>query len=272
MNNKLVFKLMDTYEPLSDEELKTATVEEIVLHNLRFAYTQSKKEGAHYPGLSEDEIIEAMFYATTIAANKWDPEKSKITSYISQYIRVIIKEMANENQHAIQRNTMYIWKSHVINKYVLAFNEEHGRMPTTKEISEGCVTEGGKKFSEKTVYNIYNLGIKSVSSFNVTTSDQDSDHDLNEVICDVEAKTPFDLTCSEDLSNIMTRLIAGLNDEEREVISRRWYDNHKYKEIADALDIPYPRVKKIEIDAMAKLKYELNAIEKAKPKEVWART
>lgn len=262
MDNAFVFKLMDTYAPLSEEAIKTATTEEIVLHNLRFAYTQAKQAASKYPGLSDDEVISGMFYAATLAANKWDREQSKITSYMAPWIRAVIKEMANDNKHAIGRNTMHIWKSHVINKYIEDFKRAEGRAPTIKEISAGVKETTGHNFSEKTVYNISNLGIKSVSSFNVASSDQESDHDLNEIISNPDAKTPYDDAETNDLSFIITRLIAGLSDLERNVINLRWYENRKYKDIATDLDIPYPKVKKLEVQAMNKLKIELNAIEK----------
>lgn len=259
--NKFVFDLMDKHAPLTEEQLKTATTEEIVLHNLRFAYTQAQKYASVYPGLTNDEIIEGMFYGATLAANKWDPEKSKITSYIDQWIRTIIKDIANSNKHAIGRNTMHIWKSHVISKYVGEFRDAHDREPTIAEIKAGIDEQQGKdKFSEKTIYNIYKLGIKSVSSFNIASTD--GEHDLHEVISNPDAPTPYDEANTSDLSFIVTRIIAGLSPLEQEVINRRWYDNHKYKEIAVDLDIPYPKVKKLEEQAMVKLKVELDAIEK----------
>ncbi len=252
----MIFKIMDKYPPLSHEELKTVSTENVVLHNLRFAYTQAKRCAIKYPGLTDDEVIEGMLYGATEAANRWKPDESKITSYMSMWIRAVIKDMSNENKHAITRNTMHIWKTYKINNFIQEFKESEDRDPNINEISEGT------GFSKTTVYNIKNLGIKSVTSFNLVSSGDEDEHNLNEIIADDSAKTPFDETSESDISMIMTRLIAGLDPIEQEVINRRWYDGHKYKQISEDLNIPYPRVKKVEDRAKDKLKKELVAIEK----------
>jgi len=262
--NDMIFKIMDEHPPLPHEELKTVSTERVILHNLRFAYTQAKKCAATYPGLSDDEVIEGMLYAATEAANRWKPDESKITSYMSTWIRAVIKDMSNENRHAITRNTMHIWKTYKINNFIQEFKEKEGRDPTIDEIAEGTT------FSKTTIYNVKNLGIKSVTSFNMASSGDEDEHNLNEIIADDTAKTPFDETSASDISMIMTRLIAGLDPLEQEVINRRWYEGHKYKQISEDLDIPYPKVKRVEDKAKDKLKKELTAIEKGKKEKVWS--
>jgi RNA polymerase sigma factor (sigma-70 family) len=247
---------MDEHPPLPHSELKEAPIEKVILHNLRFAYTQAKKCADRYPGLSEEEVIEGMLYAATEAANRWKPDESKITSYMSTWIRAVIKDMSNDNRHAITRNTMHIWKTYKINNFVDEFKQAENREPTDTEIAEGT------NFSKTTIYNVRNLGIKSVTSFNMASSDGEDDHNLNEIIADETAKSPLDETCDSDISIILTRLIAGLDPIEQEVINRRWYGDHKYKKIAEDLNIPYPKVKRIEDKAKDKLKKELEAIEK----------
>lgn len=257
MNNRdEIFKIMDECPPIPHSELRTSPVEKVILHNLRFAYTQAKKAAEKYPGLSEDEIIEGMLYAATEAANRWKPDESKITSYMSNWIRAVIKDMSNQNRHAIGRNTMHIWKTYKINNFIDEYKTKNKREPTNEEIAEGT------GFSITTIYNVKNLGIKSVTSFNQATDGED-EHNLHEVIHDEAALSPLDELCNEDLSMIIGRLIAGLSDLEREVIERRWYANHKYRQIADDLDLPYPKVKRLETEALAKLKRELTLIETA---------
>jgi RNA polymerase sigma factor (sigma-70 family) len=261
-----IFTTMDQYAPLPHSELvelhKKGEVELIVLHNLRFAYTQAKKAAERYPGLSQEEIIEGMLIGATEAANRWKPEESKITSYMAQWVPLYIKGMSNENKHAVGRNTMYIWKAHKINEFVEKFKEEHKRLPTTEEIAEQCDAGNGKRFSKTTVYNIYNLGIKSVSSISGSQVDSDEgERDLNDVIADDDAKSPLDMLCESDISMIIERLIDGLDPLEKEVINRRWYERHKYNQIATDLDVAYPKIKQAEERAMAKLKRELELIE-----------
>jgi len=252
----MIFDIMDKHPPLPHSELKKSPIEKIILHNLRFAYTMAMSCAERYPGLSEDEVIEGMLYAATEAANRWKPDESKITSYMSTWIRAVIKDMSNDNRHAITRNTMHIWKTYKINNFVDEFKEKKKRDPSIDEISEGT------GFSETTIYNIKNLGIKSVTSFNMASNGDEDEHNLNEIISDDNAKTPFDELCETDISIIMTRLIDGLDPLEKEVITRRWYDGHRYKQIAEDLDIPYPKVKRVEDKAKDKLKQELTAIEK----------
>ena len=253
-NNKFVFDLMDKHPPLSENALKEASVEKRILHNLRFAYTQAKKYALKYPGLDDDEVIEAMFLATTEAVNKWDPEKSKITPYIAQYVRLIIKRMSNESRSTIGRNSMYIWKSYKIHNFVVEFQALHKRKPTIDEIK----AETG--FPAKTIYNVYNLGIKSITGFDVKAAD-DSAYDLHEVIADNSKKDPAKEYQCKDISVILQRLIEDLTDLERDVINGRWYEGMKYNELSVSLDIPYQNVKKIEVAAMAKIRKELDAIE-----------
>jgi len=260
MEKNIIYSLMNKYGPLTEKELETASVEKIILHNLRFAYTHAQKMSKKYPGLTNDEIIEAAFLGITLAANRWDPKKSKISSYISQYVRVTLKGMANENTHSIQRNSMYIWKSFVINNFVNEFKNTHNREPTVDEIAEQCVTNSGKRFPKSTIYNVWKLGIKSITSFNHVNTDDESTN-LHDIIADEEQKNPFHQTSSNDLSKIMIRLIADLSDNEREIITRKWYNNHKYNQISKELGI-HLKVKKIEVIALNKIKQELKAIEK----------
>ncbi len=258
MNNHPIFKVMDQHPPIPHDELVNCSVEKIILHNLRFAYTQAKRAAEKYPGLTEDEIIEAMLHGATLAANRWEPEKSKITSYMSFWIRACVKGQSNENRHAIQRNTMYIWKAFKINEFVSAFKQEHDREPTIEEISAGT------EFSKTTVYNIHNLGIKSVASLSGSQTESDEgERDLNDVLADTKTSTPLENLCDSDMSTIIERLIDGLDPLEKEVVDRRWFQNHKYKEIVAALDLPYPKVKALESTALGKLKKELTAIETA---------
>lgn len=253
--NHEIFKVMDEHPHDAEYE---PTVENIILHNLRFAYTQAKRAAERYPGLTEDEIIEAMLIGATEAANRWDPEKSTITTYMSKWIPLYVKGMSNENRHAVGRNTMYIWKAHKIREFVEAYKQEHGCEPSKAQISEGT------GFSETTVYNIHNLGIKSVASLSGSQTDSDEgERDLNDVIPDNSAQTPLDMLCESDISTIMERLIDDLTPLEREVINRRWYERHKYNQIVLDLDVPYPKVKQAEARAMAKLKHELQLIETA---------
>lgn len=254
-NNQYVFDLMDKHPPLTPQELETASHEKRILHNLRFAFTQAKKYAVVYPGLDDDEIIEAMFYATTYAVNRWDPTKSKITPYIAQYVRLIVKEMSNESRSTIGKNSMYIWKSCKISSFVEEFQTKYNRNPTIEEICE----ETG--FPKKTVYNIYNLGIKSITGFDVKASD-DSSYDLHEVITDQAKADPSKEYQSLELNEILGQLIADLSPLEQDVVNGRWFNGLKYTEISIALDIPYQNVKKIETKALAKIKRELNAIEK----------
>lgn len=256
--NHAIFKVMDEHPPLTHEELLKCSTEKIILHNLRFAYTLAKKAAEKYPGLSEDEMIEAMLIGATEAANRWDPSKSSITTYMSQWVPLYVKGQSNENKHAVGRNTMYIWKSYKISEFVESFKNEFGSAPTIKEIADGT------GFSETTVYNIHNLGIKSVASLSGSQSDSDEgDRDLNDVLANMHAPTPLDDLCESDMSTILERLIDGLDPLEREVVDRRWFQNHKYKEIVDALELPYPKVKSLEQNALSKLKRELELIETA---------
>ena len=249
---------MDEHPPLSRKELRTATVEEVILHNLRFAYTLAKRAAEKYPGLTEDEIIEAMLMGATEAGNRWDPEKSNITTYLSQWIPLYVKGQSNENKHAIGRNTMYIWKAYKINEFVEQFKRDNDTVPSVEEIAKGT------GFSKTTVYNIHNLGIKSVASLSGSQTDSDEgERDLNDVLADNSAQTPLDQLCESDMSIIIERLIDGLDPLEKEVVDRRWLQNHKYKEIVAALDLPYPKVKSLEQTGLAKLKKELEAIETA---------
>lgn len=252
-----IFKIMDEYPPLSHEELIKSDVEKVILHNLRFAYTLAKRAAEKYPGLSEDEIIEGMLLGATEAANRWDPEKSKITSYMGQWVPLVIKGIANENKHVIGRNTMHIWKSYKIDEFVSEFKLKYDKNPSKEEIAEGT------GFSETTVYNIHNLGIKSVISLSGNQDDNKNDCDLNNVIADHDVKSPFEELSEMDISMIIERLIDGLDLIEKEIVNRRFFCNHKYKEISDDLNLPYPKVKHLEQQALNTIRRELKAIETA---------
>lgn len=255
MDNREIFKVMEQHPPLSHEELAVLPTEKVILHNLRFAYQYARQCANKYPGLSEDEIIEGMLYAATEAANRWDPNNSKFTYFMSFWIRNVIKDMSNSVSCAITRNPMYIWKSYKIGEYVSEYRKTHDADPSVEEIADAT------GFSKTTVYNVNNLGIKSMTSFSYVPQESDGGNDLNEIVPDHSADTPIESVSKVDLTEIMDRLIDDLNPIEKQVIQMRWYDKIKYREIAERLNVPYSKIKRAEFDAMSKLKKELIAAE-----------
>lgn len=256
MDNREIFKVMEQHPPLSHEELAVSPTEKVILHNLRFAYQYAKQCADKYPGLSEDEIIEGMLYAATEAANRWDPNNSKFTYFMSFWIRNVIKDMSNSAGCAITRNPMYIWKSYKISEFVNEYRKTHDCDPSVEVIADAT------GFSKTTVYNVNNLGIKSMTSFSHVPNESDGGNDLNEIVPDHSAETPIEVLAKDDLTEMMDRLIDDLNPLEKQVIQMRWYYGIKYREIAERLEVPYSKVKRAEFDAMAKLKKELVAAER----------
>lgn len=254
MNKTELFALMSKYNPLPHEELAKAPLEDVVMHNIRFAYTQAQKFAKRYPGLDDDEIIEAMLLGLTHAANKWDSSKSKFTPYITQWVRLIIKISANENQSNINKNSMYIWKTHKINAFVSKYTEEFKKEPTTQEIMDAT------GFPETTVYNVFNLGIKSINGLDTKIEGNDS-YNLHDIIGD-KTPDPLEQLQTADLSYIMNQLISDLPSIEQKIVIARWYNKEKYYDIADKLDISYQQIKKIEKTAMSKIKHEFLSIDK----------
>jgi len=265
MTKSELFKLMTEYGILSEEKLLEAhaagDVETIIFHNLRYAYTAARRESRKYEVLSEDEEIEGMLYALTLAANKWDPSKGKITTYIAQWMKAVIQDMRNSSANQIQKNTMNIWKTSVITKFIKDFEETHDRTPSIDEIADQLRTSSGKKFAKKTIYNQYFLSIKSSNSLNEPSPNNQDGDLLGETISDPDELTPFEAIAEQDLNTVVKQLVLNLSPVEQEVINRRFYKKDSYKDIAIDLQINYFDAKKIEINALSKIKKELALIE-----------
>ena len=71
------------------------------------------------------------------------------------------------------------------------------------------------------------------------------------------APSPFDLACARDLSRAVARAMAGLTEDEREVIVLKEYQGLTFPEIAETLAIPLSTVKTRLYRGLSQLRHRL---------------
>lgn len=221
------------YKPLTPEQEKTATKDQLINHNLLFACSVAFR---HYnKKIDIMDLVSESLIGLMKAAETYNPTLNvKFISYAVYNMRAQIMNFIDSKGDTI-RVTFPIQ----MNKNRKEFENE---MLTDKELAEML------GISEFTVKNIRNP-LKTVS-LNETNDEGDNIYD---VAGDFETDEQLFKNTDKEL---VKKLMRVLNEREREVIHLRFFDifEHKRQTICQKYKISHEAVRLIEMSALNKMR------------------
>ena len=221
------------YKPLSSEEEKKATKEQLINHNLLFACSVAFR---HYTKKVDimDLVSESMI-GLIKAAESFDP------NYGVRFISYAVNKMRAQVMHFIDMKGDAIRMSYTIqqNRLRKEFNDE---MLTDKELSEML---GLSEFTVKSIRNPI-----AIHSMDETNEDGDN---IYQIAGDYNSDEQMLKNIDKELVN---KLLNVLTEREREVIHLRYFDifEHKRQTICLKYKISHEAVRLIEMNALNKMR------------------
>jgi RNA polymerase primary sigma factor len=221
------------YKPLTPEQEKIATKEQLINHNILFACSVAFR---HYnKKIDIMDLVSESLIGLMKAAETYDSSKNvKFISYAVYNMRAQIMNFIDSKGDTI-RVTFPIQ----MNKNKKEFEND---MLSDKEISDIL------GISEYTVKQIRNP-LKTVS---IDESNSDGDN-IYEVAGDYQTDEPLFKKTDKEL---VKKLMRVLNEREREIINLRYFDifEHKRQTISQKYKITHEAVRLIEINALNKMR------------------
>lgn len=221
------------YKPLTSEQEKTATKEELINHNILFACSVAFR---HYTKKVDimDLVSESMI-GLIKAAESFKPE------FGVRFISYAVNKMRAQVMHFIDMRGDIVRMSYTVlqNKQRKEFQDE---MLTDKELSEML------GISESTVRNIRNP--INIFSIDETNEDGETIYQLaGDYVSDDQLFKNIDKKLVSDLLEVLT-------DREREVIYLRYFDifEHKRQTICERFKVSHEAIRLIEVNALNKMK------------------
>jgi len=226
-----------------DEALK-----KLVSANLRFVVSVAKQY--QNMGLKLDDLINEGNYGLVRAAQKFDEKRGfKFISYAVWWIRQSILSAIVEQSRLVRLPLNKIADIKKITNAGVKLEQVHNREPTTEEIAEYL------QMKASDIEDIMNFAKWHISLDSPFSSDEEGS--LIDVIEDVTALNPSEKLVSQSLSVEITRLLASLNDREKEVI-KLFYGlsgqrAHSLEEIAEKLALSRERIRQLRDQSLKKL-------------------
>jgi len=128
---------------------------------------------------------------------------------------------------------------------------ELGRLPSTAELAEVM------QMPETLVAELLQYGTEPVSL--ETPIGADGETELADIVADVSASSPFDIVAEAMLGGEIEKLMAPLDEREREILRLRYGldrgEPRTLEEVGSALNLTRERIRQIERTALSKLRH-----------------
>lgn len=221
------------YKPLTSEEEKTATKEQLINHNMLFACSVAFR---HYnKRVDIMDLVSESFIGLMKAAESFNPE------FGVRFISYAVNKMRAQIMHFIDMKAEPIKLSYSIQQHKQR-KEIQNEMLSDKEVSELL---GISEFAVKTIRNPYKI---------VSTDDTNEDGDnIYQLAGDINTE---DIMFKNLDKELVENLLSCLNDRERDIIYLRYLDlfEHKRQSICQKYKISHESIRLIEKIALNKMK------------------
>lgn len=226
-----------------------AARDKMVRHNLRLIIhvwrkSYSARLTPTHPGLVD--AFQCAAIDLTRAAEKYVPSKSKFSTYAAVWIHKGLKGYLSKEDRMVRipDNNFYLVKP--IQAMIVRARLEGRPMPTWEEIAaELSKTRRNVPSPETLKTLVHAFGITEVASLDMKVGSAESDTSLVEMLADPNC-------AADDDAEAVSRAVKFLSDQEREVISSRYYSANPqmFKDLGARLGVSESQAQLIERKAI----------------------
>ncbi len=227
-----------------------AATEDFTNANLRLVVSIAKRyQSADMPLL---DLVQEGNLGLIHAVEKFDWRKGfKFSTYATWWIRQAIGRGIDNTSRTIR---LPVHAGDQIRRLLRIRGQmegELGRVPSAAELAEAM------QMPEAQVSELLQYGADPISL--ETPIGADGDTELADIVADVSAASPFDLVAESMLGSEIDKLLAPLDERERQILRLRYGldrgDPRTLEEVGLALNLTRERIRQIERTALSKLRH-----------------
>jgi RNA polymerase sigma factor (sigma-70 family) len=232
-------------------EAQEATTE-FINANLRLVVSVARKY--QWSGLPLGDLIQEGNLGLIHAVEKFDWRKGfKFSTYATWWIRQSIGRAVENTAHTVRVPAHVGDEIRRARRLQAEMEVRLGRPPTLAELAEALAT------TEAVVCELFRYDTDPMS-LDVAVG-EDGDTSLGDLVVNRTAETPFEAVAGSMLPDEVARFLERLSEEERQVLKLRYGldrgEPRTQGEVGRALKLTAERVRRIERDALGKLRRQL---------------
>jgi RNA polymerase sigma factor (sigma-70 family) len=225
---------------------------EFINANLRLVVSVARKY--QWSGLPLGDLIQEGNLGLIHAVEKFDWRKGfKFSTYATWWIRQSIGRAVENTAHTVRVPAHVGDEIRRARRLQAEMEVKLGRPPTLVELAEALGT------TEMAVSELFRYDTDPMS-LDVAVG-EDGDTSLGDLVVNRSAESPFEAVASSLLPSEVARFLNRLSDEERQVLELRYGldrgEPRTQGEVGQALQLTAERVRRIERDALGKLRRQL---------------
>ena len=225
---------------------------QFISSNLRLVVSVARKY--QWSGLPLPDLVQEGNLGLIRAVEKFDWRKGfKFSTYATWWIRQSIGRAIENTAHAVRIPAHVGDGIRRARRAQAEFEAEHGRRPSLAELS-GALGVEESALAELLRYDSDPVSLDAAVG-------EDGDTSLGDLVVNRSAESPFELVAQAMLRGHIDELLGCLPHHERQVLSLRYGldrgEPRTQGEVGELLGISAERVRRIERDALAKLRRAL---------------